>query len=82
MFYPFFRNKFQFLALSFLIGLSIDAFLGTWGMNAFATTLIAYFRTLIFRTSTDTSTDFSLFSPCSGRSFYCFYFQVSFCISF
>lgn len=69
MFYPFFRNRFQFLALSFLLGLSIDAFLYTWGINAFATTIIAYFRTLIFRTSTDTSTDFFSFRVCSGRSF-------------
>lgn len=61
MFYPFFRNKYQFLALSFILGLSIDAFLYTWGINAFATTAIAYFRTLIFRTSTDTSTDFFSF---------------------
>ena len=61
MFYPFFRNRFQFLALSFILGLGIDAFLYTWGINAFATTMIAYFRTLIFRTSTDTSTDFFSF---------------------
>ncbi|MBS1573157.1 MAG: rod shape-determining protein MreD [Bacteroidetes bacterium] len=61
MFYPFFRNKFQFLALSFLLGLGIDAFLGTWGINAFATCTIAYFRTMIFRSSTDTSTDFFSF---------------------
>lgn len=61
MFYPFFRNRYQFLALSFLLGLGIDAFLYTWGINAFATTMIAYFRTLIFRTSTDTSTDFFSF---------------------
>lgn len=61
MFYPFFRNKYQFLALSFLLGLGIDSFLYTWGINAFATTIIAYFRTIIFRTSTDTSTDFFSF---------------------
>jgi rod shape-determining protein MreD len=61
MFYPFFRNKFQFLALSFILGLAIDAFLGTWGINAFSTTIIAYFRTMIFRSSTDTSTDFFSF---------------------
>lgn len=61
LFYPFFRNRFQFLALSFLLGLGIDAFLYTWGINAVATTTIAYFRTLIFRTSTDTSTDFFSF---------------------
>ena len=58
MFYPFFRNRYHFLALSFLLGLGIDAFLYSWGINAFATTLVAYFRTMIFRTSTDTSTDF------------------------
>ena len=51
MFYPFFRNRFQFLALSFLLGLAIDLFLNSGGINAFATTLIAYFRTLIFRSS-------------------------------
>ena len=39
MFYPFFRNKFQFLGLSFLLGLGVDAFLGTWGINAFSTCL-------------------------------------------
>lgn len=61
MFYPFFRNRFVFLGLSFVLGLSVDAFLGTWGINAFATTSIAYFRTIIFRTSTDTSTDFFSF---------------------
>ena len=56
MFYPFFRNKFQFLALSFLLGLSIDAFLGTWGKNTFATLMIAYFRTIIFRSTTESTT--------------------------
>lgn len=61
MFYPFFRSRYQFLGLSFLLGLGIDVFLHTWGINAFATTVIAYFRTLIFRTSTDTSTDFFSF---------------------
>jgi rod shape-determining protein MreD len=69
MFYPFFRNKFQFLILSFLLGLSIDAFLGTWGINAFATTTIAYFRTMLFRTSTDTSTDFFSFSSLMWSQF-------------
>lgn len=57
LFYPFYRNNYIFLALSFLIGLGIDAFLGTWGINAFASTFIAYFRTLLFRTSTDSSHD-------------------------
>ncbi|MGV4414694.1 rod shape-determining protein MreD [Chryseobacterium sp. T1] len=72
MFYPFFRNKFQFLGLSFLLGLSIDAFLGTWGINALATTFVAYFRTVIFRTSTDTSTDFFSFQSLQWLQFVVF----------
>ena len=72
MFYPFFRNKFQFLILSFLIGLAVDAFLGTWGINAFATTAIAYFRTLFFRSSTDTTTDFFSFSSLQWPQFLLF----------
>ena len=74
MFYPFFRNKFQFLALSFLLGLSIDSFLYTWGINAFATVTIAYFRTLIFRTSTDTSTDFFSFQSLQWSQYLFFIF--------
>lgn len=69
MFYPFFRNRIQFLALSFILGLAVDAFLGTWGINAFATTVIAYFRTIIFRTSTDTSTDFFSFQSLQWSQF-------------
>lgn len=72
MFYPFFRNKFQFLGLSFLLGLSVDAFLGTWGINALATTIVAYFRTIIFRTSTDTSTDFFSFQSLQWLQFVIF----------
>ncbi|WP_312090877.1 rod shape-determining protein MreD [Chryseobacterium sp.] len=72
MFYPFFRNKFQFLALSFLIGLIMDTFLNTGGINAFATTFIAYFRTLIFRTSTDSSTDFFSFQSLQWSQFLLF----------
>ncbi|SDE12385.1 rod shape-determining protein MreD [Riemerella columbipharyngis] len=53
LFYPFYRNQYFFLFISFLLGLGIDAFLGTWGINAFSTTVIAYFRTLIFKTSID-----------------------------
>ena len=41
MFYPFFRNKYVFLGLSFLLGLAIDAFLGTWGIIALETTILA-----------------------------------------
>lgn len=72
MFYPFFRNRYIFLTLSFLLGLGIDSFLGTWGINAFATTLLAYFRTLIFRTSTETSTDFFSFQLLQWSQFLLF----------
>ncbi len=78
MFYPFFRNRYQFLALSFLLGLGIDSFLYTWGINAFATTLIAYFRTLIFRTSTETSTDFFSFQSLQWSQFLIFIFSSIF----
>lgn len=72
MFFPFFRNRYVFLTASFFLGLSIDAFLGTWGINAFATTVIAYFRTLIFRTSTETSTDFFSFQSLQWTQFLLF----------
>lgn len=72
LFYPFFRNKFVFLGLSFLLGLAIDANLGTWGINALATTTVAYFRTLIFRTSTDTTTDFFSFQSLQWSQFIVF----------
>lgn len=78
LFYPFFRNKFQFLALSFLLGLGIDSFLYTWGINAVATTTIAYFRTLIFRTSTDTSTDFFSFQSLQWSQYLFFIFSSIF----
>jgi hypothetical protein len=72
MFYPFFRNKYHFLALSFIIGLGIDAFLGTWGINAFATVILAYFRVLIFRTSTESTTDFFSFKSLQWSQFFVF----------
>jgi hypothetical protein len=55
---------------------------GFWGMNAFATTLIAYFRTLIFRTSTDTSTDFFFSVPAVGAVFAVFIFKYLFASAF
>jgi len=78
LFYPFFRNKYVFLALSFITGLAIDANLGTWGINALATTTIAYFRTLIFRTSTDTTTDFFSFQSLQWSQFIVFLFSSIF----
>lgn len=74
MFYPFYRNKFVFLGLSFILGLSVDIVLGTWGINAFATVTIAYFRTLIFRTTTETSTDFFSFMSLNWSQFLFFIF--------
>lgn len=61
MFYPFYRDKFTFLGTSFLLGLGIDMFLGTWGINAFATTFLAYIRTVIFKKSSDSALDFYTF---------------------
>ena len=61
MFYPFYRDKYQFLGTSFLLGLVMDMFLGTWGINAFATTLMAFVRTVIFRSSSDSTSDFFSF---------------------
>ncbi len=55
LFYPFYRNVYVFLLFSFLIGLSIDAFVGSWGINAFASTFIAYFRSIIFRNAIQSS---------------------------
>lgn len=78
LFYPFFRNRYVFLALSFLLGLSIDAYLGTWGINALATTTIAFFRTLIFRTSTETTTDFFSFQSLQWSQFVIFIFSSIF----
>lgn len=78
MFYPFFKNQYQYLFFSFLIGLGVDAFLGTWGINAMATVTIAYFRTLIFRSSTNSNTDFFSFSSIQWTQFLFFIFSSIF----
>lgn len=78
MFYPFFRNQYVFLTSSFLLGLIIDIILGTWGINAFATTAIAYFRTLIFKSSTDSDTDFFTFHNLQWSQFLLFIFSSIF----
>lgn len=78
MFYPFFRNQYQYLLLSFLLGLGVDAFLGSWGINAFATLSIAYFRTLIFRSSTSSTTEFFSFSYLQWTQFLFFIFASIF----
>ena len=75
LFYPFYRNQYIFLFSSFFIGITIDAFLGTWGINAFATTLIAYFRTLIFKTSTEVSSDIFSFQNLMWSQFLFYIFS-------
>ena len=78
LFYPFYRNLYVFLSASFLLGLSIDAFLGTWGINAFSTTLIAYFRTIIFKTSTEVSSDIFSFHNLQWSQFLFYIFSSIF----
>ena len=78
IFYPFFRNKYHFLVASFVLGLGIDAFLYTWGINAFATTLVAYYRSVIFRSSTESSTDFFSFQSLQWSQFLIFIFSAIF----
>lgn len=78
LFYPFYRNLYIFLSASFILGLSIDAFLGTWGINAFATTLIAYFRTIIFKTSTEVSSDVFSFHNLQWSQFLFYIFSSIF----
>lgn len=74
LFYPFNRDKLQFLGISFLLGLGIDAFLGTWGINSFATVLIAYIRTLIFRTSSESNSEIFSFESLEWGQFLFFIF--------
>lgn len=69
MFFPFFRSKYVYFSLSFLIGLLIDSFLGTWGINASATLSLAYFRAMIFRNSAESTTDFFSFQDLSWVQF-------------
>jgi len=78
LFYPFYRNQYVFLFSSFFIGITIDAFLVTWGINAFATTLIAYFRTLIFKTSTEVSSDIFSFQNLMWSQFLFYIFSSIF----
>ena len=45
---PFKVNRIATLFIGFTIGITIDAFCGTWGMHAAATTLTAFVRPYIF----------------------------------
>lgn len=75
MFYPFNRDRFQFLGLSFLLGVSIDMFAGTWGINAFATVFIAFIRIQIFKTSSASDSDFFSFETLQWMQFLGFIFM-------
>ena len=75
MFYPFNRDRFHFLGLSFLLGVSIDMFAGTWGINAFATVFIAFIRVQIFKTSSDSDSDFFSFETLQWMQFLGFIFM-------
>lgn len=74
MFYPFNRDKFFFFGMSFFLGLGIDMFMGTWGINSFATVFIAYIRTIIFKTSSENSSDFFSFESLQWPQFLFFVF--------
>ena len=50
MFYPIKKKKTLFLVLSFLLGLCVDIFSDSGGINAAATLCIAYFRLSILNT--------------------------------
>lgn len=47
--YPFRKNRFPFLTYAFLLGLCVDFFTDTGGINAFATLFIAYIRFYFFK---------------------------------
>lgn len=78
MFYPFYRNNYIYLFSGFLLGLGIDAFLGTWGINAFATCLIAYFRTQLFQSSISNEADSFSFQSIQWTQFLFFIFINNF----
>ncbi|QCX53050.1 rod shape-determining protein MreD [Elizabethkingia sp. JS20170427COW] len=74
MFYPFYRNNYTYLVIAFLLGLGIDSLLRTWGINAFATTAIAYFRTRLFRSSISNEADSFSFQSIQWTQFLFFIF--------
>lgn len=49
LFYPPYNNRYLFLFLSFILGLSIDILEYTGGIHAFALTFVAFFRNSIIR---------------------------------
>lgn len=47
--YPFKKNRFLFFTYAFLLGLFVDLFTDSGGLNAFATLFIAYIRLYFFK---------------------------------
>lgn len=61
--YPLRENRFPFLSLAFLLGLCIDFFSNSGGVNAFATLFIAYIRIyLVERIFNKSKSDYLLFN--------------------
>jgi hypothetical protein len=68
----------MFFFRKFSIRIINRCFLRTWGINAFSTTLIAYFRTLIFKTSTEVSSDIFSFQNLQWSQFLFYIFSSIF----
>ncbi|NER18270.1 rod shape-determining protein MreD [Spongiivirga citrea] len=56
--YPFKSNQTLFIFISFLLGLTIDMFLNSGGINAAACLLIAYVRPIVLKLSFGTSYEY------------------------
>ncbi|CAA0145901.1 Cell shape-determining protein MreD [Tenacibaculum maritimum] len=62
-FYPLNQNRIPFLFLSFLLGLSVDLFADSGGVNAFSILFIAYIRLFFIKLIFNkTAVDFPLFN--------------------
>lgn len=60
--YPLNKNRFPFLSLAFLLGLGVDFFANTGGVNAFAILCIAFIRLFLINSIfKKTSSDYILF---------------------
>lgn len=63
IFYPYNKAEtYWFLIFAFLLGLGVDFFMDTGGVNAFATTLIAYIRNPLIRYISDLQKEMKLFN--------------------
>lgn len=49
LFYPPYSNRYVFIFLSFILGLTIDILEYTGGINAFALTFVAYYRNAVIK---------------------------------